>query len=90
MKFSQLEEKDKEGAKLVFDHDKDERQRGRVYVCSRFMSGKCRYMSKDAKQVSKHMKSSHPNAKHPWYKITDYPGFKDVKAMDFVAKPYSH
>ena len=35
------------------------------------------------------MKSRHPNEKHPGYKITQYPGFKDLKVYDFVTKPYS-
>ena len=48
------------------------------------MSGKCRYMSKYAREVSKHIKCHHPNSKHPGYKITEYPGFKDHKTIDFL------
>ena len=89
MKFNQLEEKDKEGAQRVLDLYRDERRRAFVHICSHFMSGKCRYMSKDTRDLSRHMKYHHPNEKHPGYKITQYPGFKDLKAHDFVTKPYS-
>ena len=89
IKFNQLEEKDKDGAKLVLDLYRDERQRCSVHVCSRFMSGKCRFMTKSSRNLSTHMKCRHPNAKHPGYKIIQYPGFKDLKAYDFVTKPYS-
>ena len=82
MKFNQLEEKDKEGAQRVLDRYRDERQQGSVHICSRFMS-------KSSQNLSRHMKSRHPNAKHPGYKVTQYPGFKDLKAHDFVTKPYS-
>ena len=87
--FNHLEQKDKDAAQRVLDLYKDERQQGSVHVCSRFMSSKCRYMSKDAREVSKHMKCHHPNEKHPGYKITQYPGFKDRKICDFVTKTYS-
>ena len=87
--FSQLEQKDREGAQRVLDLYRDERQNGYVRTCSRFMSGKCRFMSKSSTDVFRHMKSRHPNEKHPGYKITQYPGFKDLKAHDFVTKPYS-
>ena len=87
--FSQLERKDKDAAQRVLACYRDERQQGLVHVCSRFISGKCRYMTKDAREVSKHIKCQHPNAKHPGYKITQYPGFKDHKANDFVTKPFS-
>ena len=89
MKFSQLEEKDKEGAQRVLDLYRDERRRAFVHICSHFMSGKCRYMSKDTRDLSRHMKYHHPNEKHPGYKITQYPGFKDRKISDFVTMPYS-
>ena len=89
MKFNQLEEKDKEGAQRVLDLYRDERQQAFVHICSRFMSGKCRFMSKSSQNLSRHMKSRHPKEKHPGYKITQYPGFKDLKAHDFVTKPYS-
>ena len=87
--FSQLEQKEKKGAQRVLDFYRDERQQALVHICSRFMSGKCRYMSKRSQHLSRHMKSRHPNEKHPGYKITQYPGFKDLKANDFVTKPYS-
>ena len=86
--FSQLERKDKDAAQRVLDYYKDERQQCSVHVCSLFISGKCRYMSKVAREVSKHIKCHHPNAKHPGYKITQYPGFKDCKTNDFVTKSY--
>ena len=89
MKFNQLEEKDKEGAQCVLDFYRDGRKKCCVRVCSRFMSGKCRYMSKDTRDLSRHMKYHHPNEKHPGYKITQYPGFKDRKISDFVTKPYA-
>ena len=87
--FSQLEEKDKDGAQRVLDLYRDERMTGFVHVCTRFISGKCRFMTKSSQHLSSHMKSRHPNEKHPGYKITQYPGFKDYKISDFVAKPYS-
>ena len=87
--FSQLEQKDKDAAQRVLDYYRDERERCCVQVCSRFMSGKCRYMSKYSRDLFKHMKSRHPNEKHSWYKITQYPGFKDCKTNDFVSKPYA-
>ena len=87
--FSQLEEKDREGAQRVLDHYRDERQQGSVHICSRFMGGKCRFMSKSSHHLSSHMKRRHPNEKHPGYKITQYPGFRDGKANDFVTKPFS-
>ena len=87
--FSQLEQKEKKGAQRVLDFYRDDRREGFVHICSRFMSGKCDYMTKNSTSLSNHMKSSHPNAKHPGYKITEYPGFKDFKANDFVTKPYS-
>ena len=85
--FSQLKRKDKDAAQRVLDLYKDERQQGLVHICSRFMSRKCRYMSEFSLNLSKHMKFHHPNAKHPGYKITQYPGFNDLKASDFVTKP---
>ena len=87
--FSQLEEKDKEGAQRVLDLYRDERQQTLVRICSHFMGGKCRFMSKNSTDLFRHMKSRHPTEKHPGYKITDYPGFKDRKISDFVTKPYS-
>ena len=87
--FSQLEEKDKDAAQRVLDLYKDERQQGLVHICSRFMSGKCRYMCKSSTDLSRHMKSRHTKEKHPGYKITQCPGFKDCKTNDFVSKPYS-
>ena len=87
--FSQLEEKDKEGAQRVLDLYRDERQQALVHICSHFMSGKCRYMSEISTDLLRHMKSRHPNEKHPGYKITEFPGFKDRKISDFVTKPYS-
>ena len=68
---------------------RDDRKQASVHVCSRFMSGKCRYMSKAAREVSKHIKCHHPSEKHPGYKITQYPGFKDYKVNGFVTRPYS-
>ena len=87
--YCQLEAKVKDQAKLVLDQYRDERQQGSVHVCSRFMSGKCHYMTKNSQRLYNHMKSHHPNSKHPGYKITEYPGFKDHKTIDFVTKPYS-
>ena len=89
MKFSQLEEKYKEGAQRVLDLYRDEKQQALVRICSHFMSGKCRYMSKFSRDLSRHIKCRHPNEKHPGYKITQYPGFRDLKANDFVTKTYS-
>ena len=89
MKFNQLEEKDKEGAQLVLDYYRNDRKQACVLVCSLFISGKCRFMSKRPRDLSRHMKRRHQNEKHPGYKITLYPGFKDRKISDFVTKPYS-
>ena len=87
--FSQLEQKDKDAAQRVLDLYKDDRRGGSVHVCSRFMSGECRYMTKFSHHLSRHMKSRHPNEKHPGYKITQYPGFEDRKVYEFVTKPFS-
>ena len=89
MKFNQLEQKDKERAQRVLDHYRDDRRQSSVHLCSRFISGKCDYMSKDASHIFRHMKSHHPSAKHPGYKITQYPGLKDREISDFVTKTYS-
>ena len=86
--FSQLEQKDKDGAQRVLDLYRDERMNGSVLICSRFMSGKCRYMSTNSTNVLRHMKSRHPKEKHPVYQITQYPGFKDCKTNDFVTQSY--
>ena len=59
-----------------------------VHSLESIMGGKCRYMTKVSKNLSSHMKSSHPSEKHPGYKITEYPGFKDREVNDFVTKPY--
>ena len=87
--FSQLEQKDREGAQRVLDYYRDERQQGSVHICSHFMSSKCRYMSKSSHHLSSHMKRRHPKEKHRGYKITQYPGFRDGKTNDFVTKSYS-
>ena len=87
--FSQLEQNDREGAQRVLDLYRDERQHGYVHICSRFMSGKCRFMSKSSTDVFRHMKFHHMNEKHPGYKITECPGFKDRKISEFVTKPYA-
>ena len=79
--FNQLEQKDKDAAQRVLDFYRDERQQGSVLICSRFIRGKCRYMTKNSNDLSKE--------KHPGCKITQYPGFKDLKAYDFVTKPHS-
>ena len=68
--FSQLEQKDKDAAQRVLDFYRDERQRCSVHICSRFMNGECRYMTKDTRDLSRQMKSCHPKEKHPGYKIT--------------------
>ena len=89
MKFNQLEEKDKEGAQRVFDLYRDERKKSCVLVCSLFISGKCRFMSKRLRDLCRHMKRRHQNEKHAGYKIIQYPGFKDRKISDFVTKSFS-
>ena len=87
--FSQFEEKDKDGAQRVLDFYRDDRRQALVHICSLFMGGKCTYMCKDTRDLSRHMKSFHPKEKHPGYKITEYPGFEDRKVYDFVTKTYS-
>ena len=87
--FSQLEQKDREGAQGVLDCYRDDRRQACVLVCGLFITGKCSIMRKRLRDLSSHMKSCHPKEKHPGYKITQYPGFKDNKAYDFVTKPYS-
>ena len=86
--FVQLENKNKEGAQRVLHYYKDDKQAGRVHVCSRFIRGKCGYMCKFSRHLYSHMKNNHPDDKHPGYKIFNYPRRRDYKVNDFVTKPY--
>ena len=50
--FTQLEQRDKDGARRVLDLYKDDRRGGFVHICSLFMGGKCSYMCKDIRDLS--------------------------------------